>query len=119
MGYAYLVYTYLVGSGHSALGCPVQSITSYPCPSCGITRSVIAILHGEFGLAAQYNLLGFLVLSALVAIPVLILKDFWLGTRIYTTFYLKTEAFLKRWYVAVPLVAMIVVIWVNNMLDVL
>ena len=45
-----------------------------PCPNCGMTRSVILALHGEFGAAMQLNPAGpLLVLGALAASALLAL----------------------------------------------
>lgn len=35
--------------------CPSVIITGYPCPACGLTRAGIAVLRGEFALAAKMN----------------------------------------------------------------
>jgi hypothetical protein len=56
---------------HQQLGlppCTIYYLTGRPCPSCGLTTSVSAILHGQFGLAWRANPTGFLIVAAAVAV---------------------------------------------------
>jgi hypothetical protein len=56
---------------HQQLGlppCTIYYLTGRPCPSCGLTTSVSAILHGQFGLAWRANPTGFLIVAAATAI---------------------------------------------------
>lgn len=51
----------LVASG--ALGinlwpCPMAVSVGWPCPGCGLTRSVLAMLRGDLMLAARYHVFG-------------------------------------------------------------
>jgi hypothetical protein len=56
---------------HQQLGlppCTIYYLTGRPCPSCGLTTSVSAILHGQFGLAWRANPMGFLIVAAAGAV---------------------------------------------------
>lgn len=60
------------GAAWLALGlpsprCPFLAITGLPCVTCGSTRSVIALLHGDFLPALRWNPLAFVVLCGLLA----------------------------------------------------
>lgn len=48
-------------------GCTFHKITGLQCPGCGATRSLHALLHGNFGLALRDNALfiGLLIFFAL------------------------------------------------------
>lgn len=51
---------------HQQLGlppCTIYYLTGRPCPSCGLTTSVSAILHGQFALAWRANPIGFLIVG--------------------------------------------------------
>ncbi len=39
----------------SPLVCPLNYITGFLCPSCGMTRAFLAILKGDLGGAIEYN----------------------------------------------------------------
>lgn len=52
---------------HQQLGlppCTIHFLTGRPCPSCGLTTSVSAVLHGQFALAWRANPLGFVIVGA-------------------------------------------------------
>ncbi|MBF0547555.1 MAG: DUF2752 domain-containing protein [Candidatus Riflebacteria bacterium] len=38
--------------------CTSQYFFSVPCPGCGLTRSFVAMAHGQFKLAFEYNRIG-------------------------------------------------------------
>ena len=46
--------------------CPFAVMTGLPCPGCGLTRSWVALMHGDVGSAFTFNIFGpvFLVLTA-------------------------------------------------------
>lgn len=50
--------------------CPLRSLTGIPCPLCGATRSVVALVHGDPVAALVWNPLG--VLAAAVAVVLLV-----------------------------------------------
>ncbi len=57
--------------------CAMIQVAGIPCPSCGLTRSVSSVLHGEFLAAWQYNPFGYgFVLAFLLVAP-----SVWLGRR--------------------------------------
>jgi hypothetical protein len=43
----------LLGSG--LIRCPFAALTHMPCPGCGSTRAVLALLHLHFGEALRFN----------------------------------------------------------------
>jgi hypothetical protein len=51
---------------HPPLVCPLRATTGVPCPFCGMTRAVVAAVHGDLLGSLRYNPGGVLVL-ALVA----------------------------------------------------
>ncbi|MCS6918909.1 MAG: DUF2752 domain-containing protein [Fimbriimonadales bacterium] len=56
---------------HQQLGlppCTIYFLTGRPCPSCGLTTSVSAILHGQLALAWRANPIGFVIVVAALAV---------------------------------------------------
>jgi hypothetical protein len=43
--------------------CSLHALTGIPCPTCGMTRATIALLHGDFAGALKWNPLLTLVLA--------------------------------------------------------
>ncbi|MDH4127578.1 MAG: DUF2752 domain-containing protein [Spirochaetota bacterium] len=48
--------------------CPVKNITGYPCPGCGISRSIVYAVHGDFHNAFKLHPLWVVVLPLLFII---------------------------------------------------
>ena len=58
---------------HQQLGlppCTIYYLTGRPCPSCGLTTSVSAILHGQLVLAWRANPMGFVMVAAALAVAI-------------------------------------------------
>lgn len=55
--------------------CPFKMLTGFPCPGCGITKSLVYLYKGDLHKSLQYNLFGpFAFLFCMVAVVVLILE---------------------------------------------
>lgn len=64
---------------HPAVACPLRAATGIPCPFCGMTRAVVAAVHGHLGASLAFNPAGVVVLAlALVAL----VRPAWLA-RLY------------------------------------
>lgn len=46
--------------------CPILHLTGFYCPSCGISRMLFALFHGDFYQAFRYNALLFCLLPFLL-----------------------------------------------------
>ena len=54
---------------HPSVACPLRAATGIPCPLCGMTRAVVAAVHGHVGASLAFNPGGIVVLAlALVAL---------------------------------------------------
>jgi hypothetical protein len=63
-------YCYNQGDKIPFLVCPIRHFTGIPCPTCGMTRSFMAIARGDFSQAVNYHLFG-LVLFVGFAIAII------------------------------------------------
>jgi hypothetical protein len=66
--------------------CPLANITGWPCPSCGLTRATVALLHGDLGQSLALQPLTPLVLALLCAFG----GGAWLG-------YVRTGELVPPW----------------------
>jgi hypothetical protein len=92
-----------------------RHITGIPCPSCGATRSVIAIIEGHLWSGIYINPLGIIILFIMIITPIWIIYD---GiTRQYSlfNFYQKMEVMLRKKYIAVPFVLLLLLNWYWNL----
>ena len=116
IGFTWIAVTYHRNvADESEIGvCLFKRITTIPCPSCGSTRSVLALLKGDFSGAVMLNPFGLIILAVLMVTPV------WLGydlvTRKATLFnaYRNAERFLKRTRVAIALIILVLMNWIWN-----
>src|ERR1700691_5689052 len=66
------------------LGCPIEWVCALrsryglPCPTCGLTRSVVMSLHGEFARAWHIAPVGPVAVIGLVAFAIAMLALAWL-----------------------------------------
>jgi hypothetical protein len=47
---------------HPQLLCPLRTATGIPCPFCGMTRSVVAAVHGDIVASLRFNPGGIIIL---------------------------------------------------------
>ena len=85
-----------------------------PCPSCGITRSIIQFYHGNFGGAFLINPLGLVATLMLLSIPLWITYDLVRGSQSLAIYYKKTEYLLQKQKVHLPLIVILILNWYWN-----
>jgi hypothetical protein len=72
--------------------CPLRTITGIPCPLCGMTRGVTALVHGDIARAAVLNPGSFLV----VGLAVLLLVQ-WRMRRVVVPIWLIVTLLVALW----------------------
>lgn len=65
---AFLIFS-RVGLTQRLWTCPFFKFTGIPCPSCGLTRSLISLSQGDFKTSWQYHSFG-LVLTAIATVTI-------------------------------------------------
>jgi hypothetical protein len=48
---------------HPPIACPLRAATGVPCPFCGMTRAIVAAVHGHIGTSLAFNPGGIIVLA--------------------------------------------------------
>ena len=59
-----IVFTALTVTG--LYKCPLKALFGVPCPLCGITRAIISVLHGDWGLAFYYHPMWPVIVAAVL-----------------------------------------------------
>lgn len=63
-------------TGYDFWDCPIRAATGVPCPGCGLTRAMDALLHGNWREALQVHafapifLIGFVFIAVVTFLPV-------------------------------------------------
>lgn len=117
-GYIWLFYNInVVWNTHSGIEiCTFKRVTTLPCPSCGSTRSVIALLTGDFQKAILINPLGILIAVVLLVLPFWLLYDLILKKETFLKFYKDAEQFLRKPKIAFLFVSLVFINWIWNII---
>ena len=67
--------------GHPGIPCPLRTLTGVPCPFCGLTTSVEAVMRGDLHAAIAANPFGLVAVAFAVA---LLLRPRWQRVSIPT-----------------------------------
>lgn len=115
-GYVWLFLVLTESHINSSAGevCLVKFATNLPCPSCGSTRSVVAMMQGNFLEALYINPLGLPIAIIMLLTPLWIIMDLLSKRKTLFVFYCRVEAFLKRRIVAIPLILLVLINWYWN-----
>lgn len=96
--------------------CLFKTVTHIPCPSCGVTRSMVSVLQGDIAASIGWNPLGILVLGMMMICPLWISWDMVRGRSSFLTVFTRIESILRRRSVAVPLIMLVASNWIWNIL---
>ena len=95
-------------------GCIIKQVTNIPCPSCGSTRSISALLHGHFLDALYWNPFGLIIILIMAIIPFWLSYDILLKKDSLLAFYKKMEIIIRQKKVAIPLIFLVIINWIWN-----
>lgn len=95
--------------------CFFKSITQLPCPACGSTRAIMALLSGDIkGAFFSYNPLGLISFSLLCLLPLFILLDLLLKRKMVYNTYRWVETCIRKKYIAIPFFMLLLFNWFWN-----
>jgi hypothetical protein len=94
--------------------CLIKRITDIPCPSCGSTRALMALLNGRLSESLLTNPMGILVAAIMLIAPAWILYDFATKGQTFYKVYNQLETVLKKPGTATPLILLVLMNWVWN-----
>ena len=101
-----------VGSKYDV--CLIRHFAHIPCPSCGSTRSVLSLMHGDLPGGLYWNPLGFVIFAALVFTPIWIIYDLVSKKETLFQFFILFENTLRKKWVAIPVIGLILLNWAWN-----
>ena len=113
-GYLWLFTNLLIIEKHASNVCLFKQVTHLPCPSCGSTRSVSALLHGNIAEAMLINPLGLIIVILLTVVPLWLTFDLITRKKTLAAFYFYCENIIRKPLVAVPLILLILINWFWN-----
>lgn len=99
---------------HSLNVCVLKNTVDLPCPACGTTRSIEALLQGEWKTALWLNPLGPLAVLGLLVLPLWLAHDAITRQNSLYDGYVKGTKLLQQWQWALPLGALLVLNWAWN-----
>jgi hypothetical protein len=116
-GYALLFFEFLA-AGKSSIPdlCIFRQVTGMPCPSCGSTRSVFALLHGNITAALLLNPFGLIITAIMFLAPLWITFDLVTGKKSLLDSYFRTEVFVRKPVVASVMICLVLSNWVWNIM---
>jgi hypothetical protein len=115
-GYGWLFYALMADPlEHASVEvCLFKHITNIPCPSCGSTRALLLLIHGEVWKSLAMNPLGVIIAGMLSVTPLWILFDLAAGKQTLPVFYKRMEVFLVKPGIAAPLIVLVLINWIWN-----
>ncbi|MCE1199011.1 MAG: DUF2752 domain-containing protein [Marinilabiliales bacterium] len=116
-GYLWLGFHYLraaQGAGVESV-CLIHRVTGYPCPACGTSRSILALLAGDWMGALLINPLGILMMGAMIVLPFWVALDLIRKKETLYRFYLWCEIQLRRPRCYLPLLLLLILNWIWNL----
>ncbi|WP_284650852.1 DUF2752 domain-containing protein [Flavobacterium terrisoli] len=95
--------------------CIIKNVTGYPCPSCGTTRAVTLLLEGKLIDSLLLNPFGIIVAVIMIGCPVWVLTDIALKKETFFKAYKKAEATIRKPWIAIVLILLVLLNWIWNL----
>ena len=99
---------------HVGTVCVFKKVTTLPCPSCGSTRSMKAILEGDLVAGFSWNPMGYLLLMMLLVIPWWLLYDILMKRDSLHRVYRQAEQMVLKPVILWPGLILVVANWIWN-----
>lgn len=79
-------YFYHQGNRITFLVCPLRYLTGIPCPACGMTRSFIAIVRGDWSKALTEHLFGPMLFAGFLIATIHIAIELFTGYKLTASY---------------------------------
>lgn len=114
-GFIYLFYSIQKEQQETVGVCIIKNVTGYPCPSCGTTRAVTLLLNGEIINSLLLNPFGIIVAIIMTIFPVWVLTDIALRKETFFLAYKKAETIIRKPWIAIVLILLVLLNWIWNL----
>lgn len=104
----------IVANQHQIGFCIFKKLTSFPCPSCGSTRSVLLLCKGLFLQSINTNPIGLIIFLYLIIAPILLVIDLVFNKNLLSICYLKLGHLLKQPPIFITILTLVILNWVWN-----
>jgi hypothetical protein len=94
--------------------CVIKNTVGLPCPSCGTTRSVLHLVHGDFSTALLMNPFGIFAFFGLVVLPFWILYDYWNAKKTLWIYYLQFNNSFSNKRFSYLVIVLVLLNWIWN-----
>lgn len=115
-GYIWIAISLLFPENQIWSGCLFRQLLHIPCPACGSTRSVMALLNGDWQAALYLNPNGILLALLLVVIPLWLALDLLRRKFSLYHFYNRMEKTLKQKSIFFIFLGLVLINWFWNIL---
>ena len=94
--------------------CTFRQITGIPCPGCGLTRSIVAGVHGDWSASYAYHRLGLVVVLYLAAQMTYRLT--WLAFEPFRAAVVRVGRIID--WALIPLMVLLFLNWIPTLVDI-
>jgi hypothetical protein len=94
--------------------CAFHTLTGHPCPTCGATRALVALLHGNFAAAWSWNPLACVAYCAIAIFNIYALVAVVSGKR---RFRLAQLSLFEKRFCRVAVIGLVLLNWIYLVLE--
>lgn len=94
--------------------CVLKNTVGVACPSCGTTRSILHLLHGDISSAVLLNPFGIFAFIGLMVVPFWLLYDYFNSKRTLWTIYVQCISFFQNRKFTFFVIALVLLNWIWN-----
>lgn len=118
LGYLWIAFHYLGhNDGQDVTLCIFKRVTSYPCPACGSTRSLLMVLNGQYYRALEMNPFGYILFLGISILPIWLFYDWYNNKHTLYRFYIYFNSFFnKNKVLLIPLIVIVLLNWIWNII---
>lgn len=113
-GFIYLFYNINTLQSQTFRVCIIKNVTGYPCPSCGTTRAVTLLLEGRILESILLNPFGIIVAIVMTIFSFWVVLDIILKKETFYFWYKKTEVTIRKPWLALILILLVLLNWIWN-----